>query len=1365
MADMAELGMRFTTEGGGRAEDLLEALPGKAAAAEQATDNLSAASRRQSSAMMEMVRNIERAVTEMRDMQLGMLEGAQAAIREAQALNQVAAAAGNAAAAQAGLRAAGGGGVRVWADQSAHVAAYRKHLANLPDAHNKAAGTSKALQAATLNLGRQMADVGVTAAMGMNPFMILIQQGPQIADALGMIRAEGVGVGEAFRRSLGPLGGFLRIMGPLAIIAAATAAALALFNRAVNENGKSSKEIIDGLNLTEKQLKRVKDETITFGDTMTATFQVLGERIQNSAIGGALDALRKRMSAWLQEFSDNSLREVAVVVGAFTGAWAGIQAVWQNFPAVMKDIGVSAANAFLKAIEGMVNKTIEAFNTLATNIHNLARAGAFGPLAQALGFAAGKTPQITGRFRAGQLDNPNAGAAADVGAAIERGFLKGRDGFINAAGQFVRDVAARRTQNFIDRVNEKAGPGDKAKKDPKAKQTAEQRNTEEERAAQVAAMVADAKRDELQATLALTTDIRARAALERQILAQNVAMRQAQVERQIASIEDDKGLSEGKKTELIWQLRGIQAQQAVTGLIEQQAINRQEEVDLIAEANAAREAETDKVVAGLEAEADILTSTYARAVKEAEILAIKQKDAELSQQSVINALKAGGATAAQVKAAEDKLAAMKASHAAEMVVAKRSTTLAAAIRSATGEIGDFVDAFRRGDWAGMIEALIAAIETATAAAGAMGKLGAFGGLAQMAGGLIGGRAGRGISGLGGNILQGIAAGGMFAKGASGALALGKLGLGSLAPALSTVLPVVGIVAGLASLAKAFQKPSNKGAGLDLVTGAISGKSRDQETEAAVRQAGGAITDAVSLIKGAGIELTDSIRGLVIGTRDQSQIYTASGKTLKSAVGDPAAAVEAALQELLSSAKFIDETQEKLVRSMQAAGKGFDEIAKALEGYAAAQAMVTAVTDEITRLTDPDKFAAIQQQRTAEARRKEAQAAFDAGYLSAEKFAELNRQLDELNRLEVANLLKSKMQALQDAVTEAEDNLRAAYEREAGELEGRISQFRALAESLGAFKRRIDEQFGDQGFVYEAASREFAKIAEAAATGDPEAMGKLQQAGEAFLAASEAAAPDAATNRRDIAMVRRAVEMAEEYALSEVELATQALEQLKKQVEQLIKLDESVLSVRDAIAQLGAAMAAMAAANAQQAAAAGDAGHMATKAAEAKGYTEAGYAALGGAFDPGRYGALNPDVAAEYAKYAAGTSAYQQFYGAGLSEADYLRQHFLMTGQYEGRGFAAGGENINAGLAMVGERGPELVDLPGGSQVMPNDLLQSALGGYHEMAAQLDYLAEIVTAGNLAIARNTRETAQFWQRVETDGIYVRGATPDEPVETA
>jgi len=44
-----------------------------------------------------------------------------------------------------------------------------------------------------------------------------------------------------------------------------------------------------------------------------------------------------------------------------------------------------------------------------------------------------------------------------------------------------------------------------------------------------------------------------------------------------------------------------------------------------------------------------------------------------------------------------------------------------------------------------------------------------------------------------------------------------------------------------------------------------------------------------------------------------------------------------------------------------------------------------------------------------------------------------------------------------------------------------------------------------------------------------------------------------------------------------------------------------------------------------------------------------------------------------------------------------------------RGFAEGGRNISAGLAVVGERGREVIDVPGGSNIIPNHSLGGLSG--------------------------------------------------------
>ncbi|WP_305096483.1 phage tail length tape measure family protein [Croceibacterium aestuarii] len=78
---------------------------------------------------------------------------------------------------------------------NAHVLAYRDHLASIPPAAQKAqdsvqrlgrraADSASAMKANTGNIAAQFQDIGVTAAMGMNPMLIALQQGTQLSAVL-----------------------------------------------------------------------------------------------------------------------------------------------------------------------------------------------------------------------------------------------------------------------------------------------------------------------------------------------------------------------------------------------------------------------------------------------------------------------------------------------------------------------------------------------------------------------------------------------------------------------------------------------------------------------------------------------------------------------------------------------------------------------------------------------------------------------------------------------------------------------------------------------------------------------------------------------------------------------------------------------------------------------------------------------------------------------------------------------------------------------------------------------------------------------------------------------------------------------------
>jgi hypothetical protein len=121
-------------------------------------------------------------------------------------------------------------------DANAHVVAYRDHL-------NKVGTALRFTARDGLNATRQLADIGTTAMLGMNPFLIAIQQGPQLFDILQeKAIATGTSIGTVFRAAgaaiwaaMAPL---LPIILPIvAVIGLLSAGIAALTAQANNDSG------------------------------------------------------------------------------------------------------------------------------------------------------------------------------------------------------------------------------------------------------------------------------------------------------------------------------------------------------------------------------------------------------------------------------------------------------------------------------------------------------------------------------------------------------------------------------------------------------------------------------------------------------------------------------------------------------------------------------------------------------------------------------------------------------------------------------------------------------------------------------------------------------------------------------------------------------------------------------------------------------------------------------------------------------------------------------------------------------------------------------------------------------------------------
>jgi phage-related minor tail protein len=202
MADIAEIGARFDSselkEGGAA----IRALVPPAKQAEAAVDKLETA--------------------------LGQL-AAGAASADTK-LDQVAATAGampgQLGSAAAGARSLGGALGNISSGGTAE-----RGVRGLGSAIEAAGKASKLTTADMLNLGRQGADVGVTLAMGMNPFMVAIQQGPQILDALQVaaIRTQST-VGGVFKQLLATVMPLIVSVGLLVAALGLVAAGFALWS-------------------------------------------------------------------------------------------------------------------------------------------------------------------------------------------------------------------------------------------------------------------------------------------------------------------------------------------------------------------------------------------------------------------------------------------------------------------------------------------------------------------------------------------------------------------------------------------------------------------------------------------------------------------------------------------------------------------------------------------------------------------------------------------------------------------------------------------------------------------------------------------------------------------------------------------------------------------------------------------------------------------------------------------------------------------------------------------------------------------------------------------------------------------------------
>jgi hypothetical protein len=248
------------------------------------------------------------------------------------ALHQLTGAAGQASAA---ARQLAGASTAEAAGHRTATAATQAHTAALMA--NNAAMRNANFQ--RTNLIFQLNDIGVSLASGMNPLMVAIQQGSQIATIYGP--GEG-GIGRAFRET-----------GNIAVTAATKFWPLAA---AIGIVGA-------GLAGLTYEINQASDVTVSMGDVALATWQVISSGIYNF-VKPAIDAIGPAFKqAWdfSVDFTVNALEGIARAVA---GAMVVIKAGFSSIAPALKIAGETGANFFLSAFDAMVNEALKGVQRL-----------------------------------------------------------------------------------------------------------------------------------------------------------------------------------------------------------------------------------------------------------------------------------------------------------------------------------------------------------------------------------------------------------------------------------------------------------------------------------------------------------------------------------------------------------------------------------------------------------------------------------------------------------------------------------------------------------------------------------------------------------------------------------------------------------------------------------------------------------------------------------------------------------------------------------------------------------------------------------------------------------------------------------------
>ncbi len=224
----------------------------------------------------------------------------------------------------------------------AAVAAIKSHSGAF--AANTAAvnATNTAMRNAVLyrtQLLYQLNDVAVSLVSGMNPAVVLAQQGAQVVQMQG-------GVKRALAETADMAGNVAVRFGRIGVAAtvAGSVAAIAFAN-------------------IRSQAREALGETVSYGEVLTATFQTIWGGLQTT-FGPAVSALLDPLFYAFDKLSSAAVDVAEMIINAFRACYQDVKFIWDQLPNIVGGAFVGAVNIAIDHLNKLVNASKEAVNEI-----------------------------------------------------------------------------------------------------------------------------------------------------------------------------------------------------------------------------------------------------------------------------------------------------------------------------------------------------------------------------------------------------------------------------------------------------------------------------------------------------------------------------------------------------------------------------------------------------------------------------------------------------------------------------------------------------------------------------------------------------------------------------------------------------------------------------------------------------------------------------------------------------------------------------------------------------------------------------------------------------------------------------------------